>query len=135
MARMSPAALIRALRLCIITLYAVAMTFAAVLPSAAMTGSGMGAATTGERLPGGEIAYLCHGSTDTSGQPHAPGGDTSHACCDACLLASTPGLGAVAALVIPLPSGGLSSPLVPYSVRIAETRRMVPSSRGPPVEA
>lgn len=131
---MSAAALVRAFRLCLIALYAVAMTTAAVLPSTAMAVEGPVAAIAGEPLPGGEVAYLCHGAAETSGQPHTPG-DASHPCCDACLLASAPGLGAVATIVLPVPTRGLSSPLAAYSVRLAEIRRMQPSSRGPPALA
>ena len=81
-------------------------------------------------LPDGTPPFLCHSDDDApeAGTHH----DTASAVCDACLLTSAPGLGAIAPTVLPTPARlTLVALVVADQVRLLGANPM-PSSRGPP---
>ena len=84
-------------------------------------------------LPDGTPPFLCHSDADApeAGTHHG----TASALCDACLLTSSPGLGAVAAAVLPTPARlTLAAHVVADQVTIGRATP-APTSRGPPAHA
>lgn len=84
-------------------------------------------------LPDGTPPFLCHTEADEpDGAPHH---DTAGAICDACLLTSSPGLGAVASVSLPtLATLTLARLGVADQVAIGRATP-APTSRGPPLGA
>lgn len=81
-------------------------------------------------LPDGTPPFLCHADGDApeGGSHH----ETASALCDACLLTSSPGLGAIATAVLPTPAAiPLARLIVADQVTIGRATP-APTSRGPP---
>lgn len=84
-------------------------------------------------LPDGTLPDLCHVDFDDPSAPVPGHGAT--AVCDACLLTSAPGLGAVAGVVLPVAAGRMPVPEIARAQMAAGEPTRAPSSRGPPAVA
>jgi len=80
-------------------------------------------------LPDGTLPELCHWD-DVGGHAHGSGDAT--ASCDACRLTDAPGLGAVAAIGLAVPSGIVLARLGHDTPALVDGHRPSPRSRGPP---
>lgn len=120
-------------RLLIVALYGLAML---LLPWAhrAMPAGMLGLADGVEfsaaySLPDGSAPEICK----LPGADGKPGGAGSGGLCEACLLTAAPGLGAVAAVSVPVPYGRATGPQT-HPVRAASPRRLTGAGqpRAPP---
>lgn len=84
-------------------------------------------------LPDGTPPFLCHADGDTPDGAQHHG--TAGAICDACLLTSSPGLGAVASLSLPTPAMLTLAHLVVADQVAIGRATPAPTSRGPPLGA
>ena len=81
-------------------------------------------------LPDGTPPFLCH--TDADEPDGAAHHDRAGALCDACLLTSSPGLGAVASAVLPAPAPLTLARLAVVDQVAIGRATPAPTSRGPP---